>query len=336
MTRLWPPKRDLGSEWENFVARTLVRYLDAGTARWGILVGEHIAVLPFDVETTGQLFRDHWDALSADPLPQPSVERAGVRLLCPITPRQQFVCQGVNYRSHVRESGLRVENIPFNMIFTKASSSLTAADAEVVRPPHVRLLDYEIELGLVVRRDLTSDARVDARDLGQWLAGVVVVNDLSARDVQLPQGQFYKGKSYRGFGPVGPGIVLLEPSEWSRLPDLHMRLRVNGQTRQDAYCREMIYTPERTLAELAGLQDLHAGDLIATGTPAGCAARAPGKIAMFAIKHLFSDAGKWRMFVRKGLNNSAYLQPGDRIEASIRTDDGAIDLGTQTTRIVAA
>ena len=65
--------------------------------------------------------------------------------------------------------------------------------------------------------------------LATWLAGVTIVNDLSARDVQLPQGQFYKGKSFRGFGPVGPGLVLLEPEEWARWPELHMRLAVNGK-----------------------------------------------------------------------------------------------------------
>ena len=83
--------------------------------------------------------------------------------------------------------------------------------------------------------------RSPADDLSPWLAGVTIVNDLSARDIQLPQGQFYKGKSYRGFGPVGPGLVLLTPQEWARWPELHMRLTVNGQTRQDAYCREMIH-----------------------------------------------------------------------------------------------
>ena len=88
-------------------------------------------------------------------------------------------------------------------------------------------------------------------DLHEWLAGVTIVNDLSARDVQLPQGQFYKGKSYRGFGPVGPGLVLLEPEEWQRWPELHMRLAVNGQLRQDAYCGEMIHQPAATLTELA-------------------------------------------------------------------------------------
>ena len=130
-------------------------------------------------------------------------------------------------------------------------------------------------------------------------------------------------------------LVLLTPQEWARWPELHMRLSVNGQTRQDAYCAEMIHGPAATLTELAALQALNPGDLLATGTPAGCAARAPGKLTMFILRHLVSESGKWQMFIRKGRSNPAYLRPGDQISASIRTDDGAIDLGEQTTSIVA-
>jgi len=315
------------------MSRTLIRYTEDGTPRWGIRFERHIAPLQVDALSTGELLSSHWDLLWAVEPANAVVPLERVQLLSPVTHQQQFICQGVNYRSHIAESGLRVEDFPFNTIFTKAPSSITAADAPVVRPAHVRLLDYEIELGLVLRTAVPAGTQVGRDDLAQWLAGVTIVNDLSARDVQLPQGQFYKGKSYRGFGPVGPGLVLLTRQEWARLPELHMRLAVNGQTRQDAYCAEMIHGPAATLTELAALHDLHPGDLIATGTPAGCAARAPGKLAMFILKHMVSDAGKWRMFIGKGKSNPAYLRPGDRISAAIRTDDGAIDLGEQTTSI---
>ncbi len=115
-----------------------------------------------------------------------------------------------------------------------------------------------------------------------------------------------------------------------------MRLAVNGQPRQDSYCGDMIYKPHQTLTELSALHDLDAGDLIATGTPAGCAARAPGKLALWAMKHLLSDATKWRLFIQKGLGNPAYLRPGDVITAAIRSDDGKLDLGEQRNKVVAA
>ncbi|MFN7040156.1 MAG: fumarylacetoacetate hydrolase family protein [Acidovorax temperans] len=315
------------------MSRHIIRYTQDGSPQWGVLFGHRIAPLAVDASSTGDLLSHHWELLWSIGETQASLALSSVQLLSPVTQQQQFICQGVNYRSHIAESGLRIENFPFNTIFTKASSSITAADAPVARPAHVHLLDYEIELGLVLRRPIPAGTVVSASDLSQWLAGVTIVNDLSARDVQLPQGQFYKGKSYRGFGPVGPTLVLLTAQEWARWPELRMRLAVNGQTRQDAYCAEMIHGPAATLSELAALQDLNPGDLIATGTPAGCAARAPGKLTMFVLRHLVSEVGKWQMFIRKGSNNPAYLRPGDRISASIRTDDGAIDLGEQTTAI---
>jgi 2-keto-4-pentenoate hydratase/2-oxohepta-3-ene-1,7-dioic acid hydratase in catechol pathway len=313
--------------------RTVIRYSANGASHWGVQFGQSIAPLAADAVSTGALLTRHWEDIWAVAPTQATLPRDSVRLLSPVTTDQQFICQGVNYRSHVAESGLRLADFPFNTLFTKAPSCITAADAPVARPRHVQLLDYEIELGLVLRRDLPAGTSVGPDDLGEWLAGVTIVNDLSARDVQLPQGQFYKGKSYRGFGPVGPGLVLLTREEWARWPELHMLLAVNGQTRQDAYCREMIHAPAATLTELAAMHDVHAGDLVATGTPAGCAARAPGKLAMFVLRHFVSDATKWRLFIRKGLANPAYLRPGDRLSLAIRTDDGAIDLGEQTTVI---
>ena len=315
--------------------RTLLHYSVNGSPQWGVQFGPTIAPLDVGAIGTGQLLTDHWDRIWSVKPAEATLPRERVRLLAPVTTDQQFICQGVNYRSHVEESGLQLSDFPFNTIFTKAPSCITAADAPVTRPGHVQLLDYEIELGLVLRRDLPAGIKVGPDDVGAWLAGVTIVNDLSARDIQLPQGQFYKGKSYRGFGPVGPGLVLLTPEEWARWPELHMRLVVNGQPRQDAYCREMIHAPAATLTELAATHDVHAGDLIATGTPAGCAARAPGRLAMFVLRHLVSDATKWRLFIRKGLANPAYLRPGDRLSLAIRTDDGAIDLGEQTTVITA-
>jgi 2-keto-4-pentenoate hydratase/2-oxohepta-3-ene-1,7-dioic acid hydratase in catechol pathway len=315
--------------------RTVLRYAANGASRWGVQFGERIAPLGVDAASTGELLARHWERIWSLVPAQATLLRDSVRLMAPVTPNQQFICQGVNYRSHVKESGLRVEDFPFNTIFTKAPSCITAADAPVVRPRQVELLDYEIELGLVLRRDVPAGSEIRPDGLATWLAGVTIVNDLSARDVQLPQGQFYKGKSFRGFGPVGPGLVLLEPGEWARWPELHLRLAVNGNTRQDAYCREMIHAPAATLTELASVHDLNAGDLIATGTPAGCAARAPGRLAMFVLRHFVSEATKWRLFVAKNRSNPAYLRPGDRISATIRTDDGAIDLGEQTTLIAA-
>lgn len=314
------------------MATSLVRYTSPdglGPAHWGVLFGRRIAPLSGTYTTTADLVL-HGQAEARElTAAQAALPVDEVVILPPITQNQQFLCQGANYGSHVRESGKDPADMPFNTFFTKASSSLTGPCDDVVRPAHVRLLDHEIELGLVLGRDITSGLQVKPDRLHEVLAGITIVNDVSARDVQLPQGQFYKGKSYRTFGPVGPVLLLLEPAEWPRWPELHMQLRVNGQLRQDGYCRDMLFKPHETLSEFSALQDLHAGDLIATGTPAGCAAKAPGKLSMFVGNRILSEPTKWKLFIKGGLRNPLFLQPNDVMTLSIRTDDGALDLGQQ-------
>jgi 2-keto-4-pentenoate hydratase/2-oxohepta-3-ene-1,7-dioic acid hydratase in catechol pathway len=314
----------------------IVRYQHEQRTAWGVVHGHRIAPLQGDYASTRDFIEKGMDAAWSTTAADAVLALDQVALLSPITTDQQFLCQGINYASHVRESGMDPSKIGFNTIFTKASSCLSPADADVARPRHVRLLDYELELGLVMRRPLREPTSIGPGELHEWLAGVTIVNDISARDIQLPQTQFYKGKSYRSFGPTGPFLVLLSPSEWQRWPELRMQLSVNERLRQDAYCGDMIFKPHQTLTELSGLHDLGPGDLIATGTPAGCAARAPGKLAMWLMKHVLSEQAKWKLFIKKGTANPAYLQPGDLIRATIRTEDGRIDLGEQRNRIVTA
>lgn len=317
------------------MAIQVAHYTHGGHSSWGVVHDGMIAPLPGDYAGTADFIERGIELARRSTRADAALPLDSVTLLSPITSDRQFICQGTNYASHVRESGMDPERIGFNTFFTKASSCLTSAKADVVRPAHVQLLDYEIELGLVMRRPMTQGQQVTPDTLHEWLAGVTIVNDISARDVQLPQTQFYKGKSYRGFGPAGPFLVLLDAAEWLRWPELHMRLHVNGQPRQDAYCGDMIFQPHQTLSELSAMHDLQTGDLIATGTPAGCAARAPGKLVMWVFRHLLSDAGKWKIFINKGRANPAYLRPGDVMSAAIRSDDGAINLGVQQNRIVA-
>lgn len=323
------------------MATSVVRFQHkAGPAssapQWGVLFDRRIAVLPIQAATTGEFVRQALPMARATTRDQATLSLDDVKLLSPVTSNQQFICQGVNYESHVRESGLDPRNFPFNTIFTKASSCITGPTDDVIRPRHVQLLDFEIELGLVLAEDLTQARDVHADRLHEVLAGLTIVNDVSARDVQLPQGQFYKGKSYRTFGPVGPTLLLLEPHEWALWPSLRMRLTVNGQERQNDLCGSMLFKPHQTLSELSAMQDLYAGDLIATGTPAGCAARAPGKLPMFMARHFISEATKWKLFVRRGLHDPLFLQPNDVMELSIRTDDGRLDLGQQRNRVIPA
>ena len=203
------------------------------------------------------------------------MKEADIELLSPVTLNQQFLCQGANYRQHMIESGMDPDAKTFNMVFTKAQSCIAPANTDVVRPARVRFLDYEIELGLVLKRDVAAAQQVTDANLHEFVAGAVIVNDYSARDVQIPEMQFYKGKSFRTFGPVGPYLCLLEPGDFGKLRALQLTLTVNGKVRQKDSVANLVFGPAETLTELSGVQDLHVGDLLSTGTPAGCALSVP-------------------------------------------------------------
>jgi 2-keto-4-pentenoate hydratase/2-oxohepta-3-ene-1,7-dioic acid hydratase in catechol pathway len=309
----------------------VVRYADGNRARWGVLRGAEITPLEGEWPSTGDLIRQ---ASLADLAAQAgaTIDVREVELLSPVTRDQQFVCQGANYRQHMIESGVDPDVKTFNMIFTKASSCIVAAGSDVVRPRGVRFLDYEIELGLVLRRAISGRVTVTEATLPDYLAGLVIVNDYSARDVQIPQMQFYKGKSFRTFGPVGPRLCLLAPEDFVHLRALDLLLTVNGAVRQRDSTRNLIYGPAETLTELSGVHDLAAGDLIATGTPAGCALSVPSPNKQ-RLAALVPERVKWSLFFKQQ-EKRPYLQPGDVVEASIRSSDGAIDLGQQRNRIV--
>jgi 2-keto-4-pentenoate hydratase/2-oxohepta-3-ene-1,7-dioic acid hydratase in catechol pathway len=233
----------------------------------------------------------------------------------------------VNYKSHAQDSGFDPAKVP-TTFFRKASSSVTGPTGRIVRPDHVRLLDYEVELGLVFGAPLPLGATVTADTLADYVAGLVVTNDVSARDVQLPKGQFYESKSYPTFTPVGPRLVLVDRAELRRLVDLRLRLWVNGELRQDRTVADMIHEPATALTTLAGFQPMQPGDLLLTGTPGGTALKAPPHIVE-VVGAMLPTHVKWKVFFGKQAKVPEYLRTGDLVTATIATGDGAIDLGAQ-------
>jgi 2-keto-4-pentenoate hydratase/2-oxohepta-3-ene-1,7-dioic acid hydratase in catechol pathway len=314
------------------MAINILHFTHQGRAQWGVVRQQRITPIPGSFDTTSAFLRANpVETLAA--LDAPAFDEASVEILSPITRNQQFLCQGANYRQHMIESGLDPDAKNFNMIFTKASSCIVPADTDLIRPRKVRFLDYEIELGLVLKRDVTSRQAVTDANLHEFIAGAVIVNDYSARDIQIPQMQFYKGKSFRSFGPVGPYLCLFEPGDLARLRQLDLVLTVNGVVRQSDSTANLVYGPAETLSELSGVQDLHAGDLLATGTPAGCALSVPSP-ARQRIAVLLPEAVKWKMFMKVQEGRSQYLKVGDVVEARIASPDGAIDLGRQRNLVV--
>ncbi len=312
----------------------IIRYLHLDQPCWGVVRGNRVTPIAGDFPTTGDFVRGV-TVSALHGLAGPELDLTQLTVLSPVTRNQQFVCQGANYRQHMLESGVDPNAKTYNMIFTKAASCIAPANTDVVRPQRVRFLDYEVELGLILRRDINGGCQVTDSNLHEYVAGAVIVNDYSARDVQLPEMQFYKGKSFRTFGPVGPRLALLDKDDLHLLRQLSLRLTVNGEVRQSDTTANLVYGPAETLSELSGVHDFAAGDLLSTGTPAGCALSVPSP-AMQRLAALLPEKTKWRLFLAAQARRPQYLRPGDVVEASIRSEDGRVDLGTQRNRIIAA
>ncbi len=316
----------------------VIRFSHSQRIQWGVVSQNRITPLPGEYATTADFIRNNpVDGLRAfaqsNAAGRTTLGLADVQLLSPVTTNQQFICQGANYRQHMIESGMDPDAKSYNMIFTKATSCIVPADSDLVKPPQVRFLDYEIELGLILKRDVLAKTVVTNANLHEFVAGAVIVNDYSARDIQIPQTQFYKGKSFRTFGPVGPFLCLLAPSEIKYLNDLQLALTVNGQVRQKDSTANLVFSPAETLTELSGVQNLFVGDLLSTGTPAGCALSVPSPFKQ-RVGALLPEKTKWAIFNKVQEGRDQYLKAGDVVEARIQSADGAIDLGVQRNKVV--
>lgn len=309
---------------------SILRTTGQSGSTWWVATPTGAAKVATDAVTTRELLADRAAidaaAHSTDTVPRDSLD--SLQLVSPVTAPCRVVAQMTNFASHVKDAGLDPETIPLTF-FRKASGSINGPFDDIIKPDHVRFLDYEVEIGLVIGRPLHVGATVTAANLSDYVAGVVVTNDVSARDVQLTKTQFYESKSYPTFTPVGPSLVLLDAGELNRFGDLRLRLRVNGEVRQDMTVDgDMIYRPVQALQALAKFQHLDAGDLVLTGTPVGTALSAPPK-PVEKIASLLPAPVKWRLFFKAQARNPKYLRDGDVVEATVATDDGAIDLGTQ-------
>ncbi|MDT5175740.1 MAG: hypothetical protein QOG37_2991 [Mycobacterium sp.] len=304
---------------------SILRTADA----WFVQTPAGAARITTKAATTRQLLADR-AAIEAAAHSTDTVPVDSLQLLSPVTTPCRVVAQMTNYASHVKDSGRDPATTPL-AFFRKASGSISGPFDDIVKPDHVRLLDYEVEIGLIIGRDMPVGTTMTEANLPDYVCGLVVTNDVSARDVQLTKTQFYEAKSYPTFTPVGPALVLLDADELKRFGDLRLRLKVNGQIRQDMLVEgDIIYPPAQALQGLSRFQRLDAGDLVLTGTPVGTAISAPPK-PIEVIGSLLPAGLKWKVFFSSQAKNPKYLHHGDTIEAAVATDDGAIELGVQRT-----
>jgi acylpyruvate hydrolase len=180
----------------------------------------------------------------------------------PVPDPEKIICMGVNYRAHAAEAQQELPAAP--MFFAKFRNSLTGPTSPILLPSVSRQIDYEGELVVIIG---TRCKAIAAQDALQYVAGYTIMNDVSARDLQMQTSQWMAGKALDTFAPMGPGIV---PA--SDIPDpqaLLLTTRVNGQVVQHASTATMIFSVATTIAFLSSLMTLEPGDIIATGTPSG-------------------------------------------------------------------
>lgn len=190
-----------------------------------------------------------------------------VTLLAPIPrPRKNVFCVGRNYADHVKETGTTViPEVP--VFFTKAANTVIGPDMAIPKHPVTQQLDYEAELAVVISRngcDIAEDTALS------YVFGYTIVNDVTARDLQKRHNQWFKGKSLDRACPMGPVIVTAD--EIGDPQNLQVKTWVNGELRQAASTGEMLFSVASLISWLSQGYTLEAGDVIATGTPAGVGA----------------------------------------------------------------
>ena len=277
----------------------LIRFGMAGEEKPGVLLEDGTRL---DVSAT---FADYTPGFfAAGGLDQLSkiVARGGLpkapaeaRLGPPIARPHKFLAIGLNYRLHAQEAGLPIPEEP--VLFTKATSCICGPNDDVLIPRGSTKLDYEVELGLVMKNKVRY---LESEDKAmEHVAGFVLSNDVSERNFQMERaGNWVKGKSADTFGPLGPWLVTRD--EMPNYDSLEMQLKVNGETRQHSNTNDLIFGVPHIVWYLSQFMTLEPGDVIITGTPSG---------------------------VALGMKPPGWLKDGDKVELTIE------GLGTQTQTI---
>jgi 2-keto-4-pentenoate hydratase/2-oxohepta-3-ene-1,7-dioic acid hydratase in catechol pathway len=187
---------------------------------------------------------------------------ADVQLLSPLTRPGKILCIGLNYRDHAIESGMAIPSVP--TVFLKLSNAIAGPGTDIVLPANSVQPDYEAELAAVIGK---GGRNIRAEDWKNHVLGYTILNDVSARDVQLATSQWTLGKSFDTFCPMGPAIVTTDELQDPHALDI--QLSINGEKLQHSNTRELIFKLPELISHLSSIVPLEPGDVISTGTPAG-------------------------------------------------------------------
>ncbi len=258
------------------VCRLKIAYFRVGSFMdWGVVVGEYICDRQYLSNLCGvEVPRDPIQFLSRSELVV-NVSRAlgnidlsycinlsYVKLLSPVPRPSKMVFVGLNYLDHAKEVGLEVPKEP--VIFLKPPSALIGPNDDIVLPKRSKKVDYEGELAVIIGRRCKNVRRNEALN---YVAGYMVMNDVSARDVQKALGQWDKAKGFDTFAPCGPWLAT--PDEVGDPNNLRIVTKVNGEIVQDSGTWNMIFKVPDLIQDISEVMTLEPGDIISTGTPSG-------------------------------------------------------------------
>jgi 2-keto-4-pentenoate hydratase/2-oxohepta-3-ene-1,7-dioic acid hydratase in catechol pathway len=242
------------------------RFEAGGVAGHGLVHGDSVTKVDCTWAEGLELLADGDSESLARKQLAPPLPLAHVTLLAPVDAGSDIHCVGLNYVEHQREAGELVDGpADAPIIFAKTLRAVASPGAELALPTALSAeFDWEAELGVVIGRD---GSNIEPERCWEHVAGYCVVNDITARDLQVQHKQWHLGKNAAGSSPVGPWV--LERDALAVPPDVEVSLAINGVTKQRARTSQLIYDIPSLVTLLSSIMTLRVGDIIATGTPSG-------------------------------------------------------------------
>ena len=242
----------------------LVRFGEKGSAKPGILKGEKIIdlteIFPAIPDIGESFFEQGWLA-KIEGVGTPGI-KMDVRLASPVAGPSKIICLGKNYAEHAREGGF--DNPESPLIFCKTPNTVSGPFDDILTPQSSGQIDWEVELALVIGRRGKAIVKSAALD---YVAGFMVMNDVSGREAQFKDSQWFRGKAFDTFAPMGPTLVTTDEIE--DFGNLVLTARVNGDVMQSGNTRDMIFDIPTIIENVSQDITLVPGDVISTGTPSG-------------------------------------------------------------------
>lgn len=250
-----------------------LRILETGVKTYGIVKNDRISTMeeirsragiPIPPDVLDFMFRGWVDEVeSHESELEYGLSMAECELLPPISKPPKILCAAFNYTSHAAKHNTATTR-EGPVVVMKPSTTLSGANADIVCPSFVRKLDYETELAIIIGKKIKC---VDESEAADSIFGYMILNDVSARDIQFSDGQFTRAKGFDTFAPCGPWITTHNKTDsWK---SRRIKTKVNGELRQDALASTMTTSPEKMISELSRSMTLECGDILSTGTPGG-------------------------------------------------------------------